>query len=252
MDEKTFSKLIRMRKETPNIMDIKTPGYDDGKTKLIVANNIYRSYAQNLIDCIDEHRHLRGAKILLLVREAESTAKKLQEGGYVVIGKACKANPRDKLLSCIGASGIDRADFIVWLSVDWLDRLEGDDPEIAAKTLALIDHELLHCGAKIAGKFIKADELELFVESLGDHYLETCEDIFRIREGKRETLVRYYHTDAAGIFDYKMRRHDVEEFNGVVARHGPWDRCIERLIDIIETGQSQPTLFETAGNAGKD
>ncbi|HBE02405.1 MAG TPA: hypothetical protein DC049_08000 [Spirochaetia bacterium] len=63
MDLKLFEKLTKVR-PTPNVLAVDTPGYDDGKKRLIVADKVLRAFTQNIIMNIDEHRHLKGAKIL--------------------------------------------------------------------------------------------------------------------------------------------------------------------------------------------
>ena len=89
------------------------------------------------------------------------------------------------------------------------------------------------------GEYIKDDILETFVEGLGTRYIETCHDI---HNSKGHTLIRYQHADKAGRVSFKMRRHDIEEFNGVVARHGAWNSKVAKLVDVMV--ENQPTLFD--------
>ena len=39
---------------------------------------------------------------------------------------------------------------------------------------------------------------------------------------------------------WKMRRHDLEEFHGVVARWGAWDRAVGRLVDVLVEREKLP------------
>ena len=248
-----LSKLRSPRKKTANILAPDTPPFDDGKKEWWVAGPKLRAIAQNIIDHIDEHRHLRGekgAKVLLLVKKSEADAKKLNAGEFVNAGKASKANPQLKLLSAIGMDTDHQADFVVWLSHDCIERLcslDDDGVEVRledvdgiCKIFALIEHELLHCSAKIAGEFVAADNLEAFVEEMGERHIETCKDV----AGEAGTLVRYYFLDKQGRYVFKIRKHDVEEFQGVVERHGAWARSLGRLIDVLV--ESQKDLFSKA------
>jgi len=234
---------------TKNVLALESAGFDDGKTVWAVACAGLRAIAQNLIDHVDDHAHLQGAKILLLVKSSEAQKAKLAKGDRCVIGKASRANPQLKLLSRIGRGMEQMADFVVWLNGDWLDGVgatddRGSECELGGLTdglrsaIALIDHELMHCSAKIAGEFVQPDELDAFVQDLGKSHIETCKDITK-PDGS--VLVRYYAKNKAGGYDFKMRRHDVEEFSGVVERHGAWDRCLRRLVDVIVENGS--TLF---------
>ena len=239
LTDEELKKLCKKRAATPNVLGPEVPPWSDGKKTLAVAAESLRAIAQNCIEQIHEHRHLKTARILLLVEASEAAAKKLDQGERIVAGKAGKATPRDKLLS--GQGQKERADFVVKLSGTYLERVAEEHPDQTDRmTAALIDHELLHCGAKIAGKFVDPEELELFVQNRGDDWLETCRDV-EDEEGK--ILVRFYARDKEGSFVWKMRRHDVEEFEGVAARHGAWDRHLGRLIDELEKDEGK-TLFD--------
>lgn len=240
IDEITLNKILSKRKQTKNILAPDTDGYSDDKNSWLVANDTLRGYAQGLIDNISDHRHLKGANILLLEKRSESTKKKILAGEKVVIGKAAKANHKDKLLSAIGVKQSKQADFIVWVSGDWLDLCDAEEAE--EKAVALIDHELMHCGAKIAGQFIDPDDLDEYVESLGKQHIETCSDI---EDEEGNILVRFYHLDKSGHMTWQMRGHDIEEFNSVIERHGTWKRDLCRLIDVIV--KTEKDLFSKAG-----
>ena len=54
-----------------------------------------------------------------------------------------------------------------------------------------------------------------------------------IVDGDGAVLVRYYHRDDAKRLKWVIRKHDIEEFSGVVERHGPWRRDLLRLVDVL-------------------
>lgn len=245
-----LKKIVSKRKVTKNVLALETAGFDDGKTQWTVACAELRSITQNIIEHIDDHFPLRQAKILLLIKTSDSAKAKLQAGEQVVCGKASKANHQTKLLTRIGRGTDAAADFVVWLNGDYLDSVgatdeRGNECELGDLTeglrtaAALIDHELMHCSAKIAGTFVVPDQLDGFVQDLGKDHIETCEDITRPKDDA--VMVRYFAKNKAGGYDFKMRKHDIEEFNGIVARHGAWDRKLERLVDVIT--ESEPALF---------
>lgn len=251
---KDKNNLLKLRRETKNILNLETPGYSDDKKQLRVADNRLASYAQNLIDEIAEHRHLRTAKILLLVEHSDSTKKKLDRGEVICLGKASKANLKDKLLTAIVGKNC-QADFFIKLSGNWMDMIQeadaaedlGAGEKADERILALIDHELCHCSAKIAGEFIEPEEVEVYVKDLGDNHIETCRDVTD-KDGK--LLVRYYAKDKSGKLTFKMRKHDIEEFHGVVARHGQWSHALGRLIDVlVDSQKDQPLLNQKKASA---
>lgn len=249
MNEELYLKLVTERKKTANILAPKTPGFDNGKKQFFIANSHLRGFAQNIIDHIDDHSHLKKAKILLLVKTAISDAKKLDAGEKITAGKASKANPQTKLLSSIGGVKSSQVDFIVWISGDYLDRVDATteggaeittNEEGIRKVIALIDHEFSHCSVKIAGEFIKPDILEAFVQDLGIRHIQTCEDI---TNEKGRVLVRYQYLDKTGSLQFKMKKHDIEEFHGVIERHGAWDTKLTQMVDVLI--ENHATLFDT-------
>ena len=253
LDDKILEKLVSKRKVTKNVLALESSGFDDGKTVWNIACAQLRAIAQNLIGHIDDHLPLRTAKILLLVKSSELQKARLGAGERCVIGKASKANPQMKLLSRIGRGAEQMADFVVWLNGDWLDAAGATQSRGTACTLdglteglgkaaALIDHELMHCSARIAGTFVAPDLVDGFVQNLGKDHIETCADITRSKDDA--VLIRYFARNKSGGYDFKMRRHDVEEFTGVVDRHGAWGRRLQRLVDVIV--ESEPTLFAGA------
>lgn len=88
-----------------------------------------------------------------------------RSGEKLVLGKAAKVSPRDKVYNNL--------DFIIWLAQDWWMGILTDH-----QRRALLDHELCHC---------KFDE-------------------------ESET--------------FKIRPHDIEEFQEIIERYGLWDESL--------------------------
>jgi hypothetical protein len=105
---------------------------------------------------------------------------------------------RCTLGKCKRASDLDRElapyDFVIMLRHEFFESAEVTD----AQRLALIDHELCHA--------------EVALEDGGD-------------EPK---------VDTKGRTVYRIRKHDLEEFSSVVARHGIWRRDIEDFAAMLE------------------
>lgn len=211
---------------------------------MAVAGADIRSIAQNIIERVDEHRHLVAgpAMVMVLIERCEAIKKKMLAGEKVPWGKAQKADAKVRLLGGVGddvgGSEPARPDFVITLSGDWLDLIAGQ-PESQLMTVALIDHELLHCGVKVAGKFVDPAAVDAEIEHLGTDHIETCADI---TDGNGAVLVRYYHRDDNDALTWTMRKHDVEEFHGVVNRYGPWDRCLAKLVDVLVDDELTPLL----------
>jgi len=238
MDDATFKKLTVLSNVTKNILIVDIPEMGDEGSTIAIADQKIRSFAQNLIDGVGEHRHLQAASILFFCGHKDSEAKKLKKGQRIKAGSAAKADTHTRFLSQLFRGKKYIADWIVTISGDWLDAIkDADDRD--RRLLALIDHKLLHCGAKITGEFVPDHLLKSFVEDLGKQFIETCEDI---RNEDDEPLVRYYDVDAAGNYQPTLRKHDVEEFEGVAERHGTWDRQLGRLVDSLK--KSEKTLFD--------
>jgi len=265
------------RADTPNIIAPAVPPTETGTETIGPACIELRQIAQGLIDEVPEHRHLRDARLLLVVVEKLSVAKALYDGKVVSIGKAAKARALDRLLSSVkvidetDADGAElahheRADFIIRLNGDWLHAIGWaaglGPPRGAGKSrnvepgtrnpedlaLALIDHELCHCGAKIAGEFVKPADLAGFVEGLGDDHIETCQDVKR----DKAVLVRYYWRGESGDYAWVLRKHDVEEFHGVIERHGAWDSQLMKMVDVLVAREDLPLLRAAAGMGSVD
>lgn len=207
-----------------NILLPERPAWTDGERSLFVADNEAASIAQRLIDGIDDHRHLREAKIVLLYR----TGKKPSPDGLLEMGRARKAQPRDHI-------GLDQADFCVELNADRWPELEDRE------RIALVDHELTHCAAVIAGRYVSGMLISQFVAMLGEDFIPT-EPEHTDDEGR--VLVRYFRRKGeakAGEDGYRdqpltwrMRKHDVQDFCQVIHRWGAWNPTLVRLVDVLE------------------
>lgn len=221
-----------------------------GGTIWQVAPQPLRQMAQGLIDAIPEHRHLKNARILLLVRWSKTAAKKIEAGERVTLGRAAKTSAVARLLTLLAEPMGEAADFVVWLAGENLDRVAEIDREVKAIGLVgadpspLIDHELSHCGAKVIGKFVEAEKLDAFKNEKAGDFIEEVRDV---TDDAGRILCRFYARDKEGGYIWQLRRHDLEEFNGVADRHGRWDRQVGRFCDCVEQGGSaQPTLFDAA------
>jgi len=245
-----LARIDRPRRDTPNIIAPAADPETMAREVVGVAGKDLRQIAQGLIAEVREHRHLQHARILLVVVGKESTARAIEAGKRVSIGKAAKARPLDRLLASVRITDeadapaprrahYERPDFVVRLSLDALDAIgwpkEAESRPFAA---ALIDHELSHCGAKIAGEFVAVKDITDREAELGDDHVETCRDV---KDGEA-VLVRYYHRDKEGRIKWVMRKHDVEEFAGVVERHGPWRRDLRLLVDVLVQREDLPLL----------
>lgn len=271
--QKLLDKLLRTRGLTPNVPPFERQVYNDGKRAVAPAGKDLRALAQNIIDQVDEHRHLRTARVLLLVESSEATAKKLAKGERVCIGRAYRSSPIQRVLSSSLASEAEQKkpkgdterrlskeldpplpgfDFIVKLCGDWLEMVgyfAGEESGIKSAA-ALIDHELLHCGVKIAGEFVERARLGAMVKDLGDLHVETCDDM---QDDEGRILVRYQVRDEAGRFAWKLRQHDLEEFCGVVDRWGAWKRDVGELVDVVikrKDSDAAPLLASAEKKAG--
>lgn len=248
MDERLATKLARKRKDTPNVLAAAGAPYNDGKRHIHVAPELPRSWCQNLIDHVQDHRHLRmgDATILLLIEHAQSTADKLATGRRVSIGKCKKASPKDKVLAALGLKAGSLLSFVITVSGDWYALIENarGTPAAQARMIALIDHELSHAGAKIAGKFVPRDILGGFVQDLGKDHVETCEGI---EDDDGHVLVRFFHrTKGDRKLTWTIRKHDVEEFPPVLARHGVYTDNLARMVDVLEAAADTPLLRQAA------
>jgi hypothetical protein len=75
---------------------------------------------------------------------------------------------------------------------------------------------------------------EAQMHALLDHELCHCE-ISKDTNGEPKT-------DERGRVVYRIRKHDVEEFQDVVARHGMWKGDLEKFADAIADKSSRPLL----------
>lgn len=244
MDDKLFTLITKPRKKTTNILALNTPGWSDDKIEIVVADEMVRAMAQNYIDHVGEHKHLNAARILILVVHADAVKKKLEAGEWVSIGRAAKANPRDKVLARLAGEKVEM-DFVITLAGDWIDTLNLATEEGLKALGGLLDHELCHCGAKTAGEYIHYDSIDGYVQDLGKRHVETCQDV---KNADGFVLIRFYQTKD-GDYQFCMRRHDVETFTGVAQRNGAHTRELGRLIDVLV--DSKENLFAKVAPSGR-
>jgi len=124
--------------------------------------------------------------------------------------KGTKPNADGKLVlgRCVKASDLQR-ELVDYDFVIVLNKEFWEDPEFdRAKKLALLDHELCH-----ATRAVDAD---------GNSMIDT----------KQRPV-------------WRVRGHDVEEFEEIVSRHGVWKRDLERFAEAIAKRKKSP-LFTDA------
>ncbi len=258
MDDKIINKILQNRKSCKNIIAPDLVAIDEGKSRLVVAPGWLRGIAQGVISEIGCHRHLRSAKILISVSTKTGDLQKFEAGERMIHGKASKASSLSRLLTAGGKGKLASIDFVVNISGDALqfygacdkklNRL--DSPEGLRRTIALIDHELSHCGAKINGKYIPENEVDNFVDGLGKRHIETCRDVLKggkvvqdeVVNDNREILIRYFAADDDGNFIFKLNPHDIEEFSAVAGRHGAYNPSLSGMFDELKEYKG-PTLF---------
>jgi hypothetical protein len=56
-------------------------------------------------------------------------------------------------------------------------------------------------------------------------------------------LVRSYKKPEVGEYVFCGRKHEVEEFNGVIVRHGVWSDNLQVLVDEVAESAALP-LFD--------
>jgi hypothetical protein len=80
---------------------------------------------------------------------------------------------------------------------------------------------------------------ERHMRALIDHELCHCE-VQKDKDGEEKT-------DASGRYIWRIRKHDVEEFREIVARHGLWKADLEAFAKTcVEKAEDAPTLFPDA------
>ena len=242
MTEKELDKLIRVRK-TPNVPDLhRSTLYETSKTTGPACPEL-RRLCQGVINGIPDHAHLRFAQIGLLVEYSDATAKKIKKRDRITAGTARRISGLVRMLtSNTDAPKLDDTprpagvDFIVTISGDWLTSIgfeEGcGDVDVYRPILALIDHELMHCGIKIGGKFVAEKDVEKYVGALGDRHIETC---MQVRDDDGKVLVRFEMWDDEKHPVFILRKHDIEEFCSVVARWGKYHPAVGELVDVLVT-----------------
>lgn len=258
MNDKDIAKILRKRNACKNIIAPDLAAIDEGKGRLVVAPGWLRGIAQGVIDAIGGHRHLRSANILISVSTKKGDLQKFEAGDRMCHGKASKASSLSKLLTAGGKGKISAVDFVVNISGDALQFYGAcdkklkmlDSPAGLRRTIALLDHELSHCGAKIIGKYIPDKEIDNFVDGLGKRHIETCREVLEggkvvkdeIVNDKRDILVRYFAADNDSNLIFKINPHDIEEFSTVAGRHGAYNPTLSGLYDELKEYKGA-TLF---------
>jgi len=216
-------------RDLPNLIGPDRPSVAEDETKsLAVADAVdpdARRMAQWLVDTLDDHAHLRAARIALLFR----TGAKPNADGQVRTGKAKKAALLHRL-------GFENADFLVTLNADaW--------PDYSLRQrLALLDHELTHCAVSVAGKYVERGNVPAFEASLEDDHVETHPDV---EDEDGRILIRYVKRRKPGGPPLcRVRKHDVEEFVAVARR---WGAAADRgrgLVDLMNPPDEGQLLME--------
>lgn len=223
-----IERLARRRDATANVLSPDLPEWAMGeKRKLYLAPVAVRSMAQNLIDDVHDHRHLRAAKLVIVMRTGVQPAA----DGRVELGKARKASPLLAFL-CRGA------DFLITLNAGQWSNAE------RAGRLALLDHELSHCGVAVGSQAVPLAAVNKLVAKLGPRHLATRQDVTNA-----DRAIVYFAREKAGKPVFALGKHDVEEFVSVAGRWGPWVGQLDRLAEALanppeaEPGQlfDQPT-----------
>lgn len=201
--------------ETPNVLALDRPLVEDGAKSLAVAAVDIRRLVQWMIERIPDHAHLKEAQIAVLDR----CGAKPNADGLLELGKARKASALLRL-------GLGLADFVLAFNADRWSALS--PPERAG----LVDHELAHCGVTIAGKYVAQKNLAGFVDGLGADHIETCPET---TDEKGRVLVRYRRrNEESGRLAWRIRKHDVEEFEAVLGRWGRAGLTGRRIGPIVD------------------
>ncbi len=252
INQMTFVKLRQGRGETPNVLaaaHLQGRVIRDGENSLSLARTQVREWVQNLIDEFDEHAHLREAKLLVLFRRGQ----KADADGRTELGRAKKTSRLLRLLAgsfAAKAEGLIAADFIVTVNADWWDDAADED------RLALLDHELTHCAATIAGRFVPAAKLEGFIKAVGRDHIETVDERtdekgrslvrYRRRRGEKKPGARGYRRQPLA---WRIRKHDVETFVSVLARWGGSTSMHRPLLDVLDPAEETTPLLDKGGQA---
>lgn len=125
-------------------------------------------------DLIEQyHTILKHANIGILFKDEAPVSR-----GKTTLGKAIKVTDRMKVYTGL--------DFIIWLAWDEWQRLTD------AQRLALIDHELCHCGMGTAGWAIRPHDIEEFTEVIERHgfYTRDLWKVERIAKGQQLPLFK--------------------------------------------------------------
>jgi hypothetical protein len=245
--EGVLARLAGPAKTRPNLTTPELAGWRQGERGFVRADGGTHDRAQNLITHLADHRPLREARVWLLFRRGV----KADPDRRVELGRARKCSALVQALAA--RAGETPPDFCITLNqAAWADLGE-------VARLALLDHELSHCAATIAGRYVPPAAVADLVKALGTDHLETCTGE-RDKEGR--VLVRYLRRVGeikAGKPGYgkqplawRIRKHPLEDFPGVIGRWGPWTPELVRLVDILEEPDASLPLLEVglAGGGG--
>jgi len=231
IDRQGLDKLQRRRDVLPNILAPELERHGGGERWMSIAEWPIRLVAQNLIDDIEDHVHLREATILIVTE-----AKPLGAADRMVsLAKASKASGLVAFLAA-GADFVIRITAATWPRFDW------------RQQTALLDHQLTHCGVTIAGKYLVEKRVSDFVEELGKDLVEVDDD-YRDEQGR--VLVRYRKRTEDGKYAWRIRKHEVETFTSIVTRWGGWSPPLREVIDELEKDDPQLRIAWDAPNASR-
>jgi len=110
---------------------------------------------------------------------------------------------------------------------NWKANADGQLQLAQTKKIGALDRELHGYDFAILlnrDVFQDADFSAAQVEALLDHELCHCQ----VKRDKLDDMVR----DSSGRPEWRMRKHDVEEFEDVVKRHGCWKREIAQFAKL--------------------
>jgi len=263
----------------PNILDLDVPDLVMDKATYEVAPRALRTTAQRMIDQIEDHKHLRKARILMLVKRSEAQAKALEAGGggagkRVSVGHARIVRGINGAIARMVADG-PVPDFVIEINGDWLDSLmqvakaENRDPAGTKVTIScgevtapldrvhaavdvltgsrlkrLIDHELSHCGARTKQVWVVPADVDAFKKDMGDALVEVRPEVTDDTSGiTKIQAVILVKNPQDGRWVWCMRHHEIEEFTSVCQR---WPDECRQVRQADEAEEPDATLFDEA------
>jgi hypothetical protein len=211
-----IDRLMRSRDETPNVvaMPHESTYVDVG---LHPAPKAVREMAQNLIDDVHDHRHLRRMCVAILAEYKQAEPKP---------GKRTRCGSARKTGKVTAACGVT-AQFVLTINWDMWQSLSSH------RRLALLDHELSHCSTPTIGVVVPAEKVDEEIEKhrcpeLGLDDPLVARGPWGDGDDQRVLLVLY---DLSKYGRPVVRKHDVEEFAAVAGRWGPWTHDLAVMCD---------------------